>query len=530
MSSPQRSHDQEIGQSGGLNPAVSERTPLLPTPVRSGDPHSETVLDPKSKPARELAPDALRGLLMMLMCIDHTNVNLGVYPHGVGVHNEAATTVVTAFIDGLGYYFRGASHLCASGFAFLLGFGLVYFVSSRAQRKWSASAQVGYIAKRAGAILLVNEFTFLPIILMALGALHVLFWMFNIILPALAIDYFLVGLLVVALDYYVQPSLESLFKKKARDSNDQIDPVSAGAIDHQSRSLVSWGLDSILLTLFFVSAFATIWTAPNQGRCLPSAPSVFSDNFQESAIDFTKVRCDLSFRVFTDFFYLQELCPNLGFISVFPPMAWISFVILGVLYARVILRLKVGSQALIGVNAALGLIFAALFVSTRLLQYGNLSTDCLRTETQMHQKPGSNQYLADLKSFLYVTKYSPDPAFVFLTTSINLLLLAFFSSLFSFKSRPLGALKTVLTTFGVQALFFYFFHQLLLGFLGPALRYFAPGLYSPRDPDQFMNPEGASWSTFFPLYAFVMTTSYFACRSFAAFKTRKGPDSIWRFV
>ncbi|CAD6944378.1 unnamed protein product [Tilletia laevis] len=519
------------GQTNPRNPAVTERTALLPPRpnAENGQPRSEVVRDASAKPTRQVAPDALRGLLMALMAFDHANVNYSVYPHGTSIHNESASEVVTEFSTGTGFVLRLLSHLCASGFALLLGFGLTFFVTSRAQRGWKARAQIGYLAKRAFAILVVNEATFLPFIAQAPV------WMVNIVLPALAIDYLLIGLVLVALDYYVQPALERL-----RISGKKQTPASSSVGDEPEEryseptpvskygSVISWSLDAFLATLFFAAAFSTIWTAPNQGRC---PHSTNSDTVHSLIAPWLDKKCKSSPSLIVQFFFLAEMCPNFGVISVFPPMAWISFVLLGVLYARVILRLKTSQKGLIAFNAALGLVFALLFVSTRLLRYGNLSTDCLQTAAQLHQRAGQNPYLADLKSFLYVTKYNPDPAFVFLTSSVNFFLLAFFGALFSLPAiLPLRILQNFLLTLGVQALFFYAFHQLLLMFSAEAARKLVPGLFGPTDPAKFPREDGVGWGVFFGVWAGTMVVSYYACRGFAHFKARRGPDSIWRFV
>ncbi|KAK0553060.1 hypothetical protein OC844_006359 [Tilletia horrida] len=508
-----------------LNPAVTERTPLIATPASDrnhGNARSEVVLDPGTKPVRQVAPDALRGVLMMLMAFDHLNVNVATFPHGTAVHSENASQVVTEFSHGLGYVLRTASHLCASGFALLLGFGLVYFVSSRAQRSWSAGAQVGYLAKRALAILLVNEVTFLPFF----PSMKI--WLLNIILPALALDYLLIGLLVISLDYYIQPALERWYSQRQKSAAPRSAPVPHSTQDSQQHStFFSWIIDTLLATLFFVATFSTIWSAPDQGRCVAHHSA---DMHQLSAPWQSAPNCKVSASLILQFFWLNKMCPNLGVVSVFPPLAWISFVLLGVIYARVILRLRIQQKGLLAFNVALGIVFALLFVSTRLLQYGNLSTDCLQTSAQLLH-PNRNQYIASIKSFLYITKYNPDPAFVFATSSVNFFLLAFFGLLFSSSAtRLLAALKTVLLTYGIQALFFYAFHQLFLFVFALALRTAVPGIFEPRDPDVFPRPDGLGWTGYFCVYAVAMVVCYYACREFARFKARRGPDSVWRFV
>ncbi|KAL9933645.1 hypothetical protein V8E36_007303 [Tilletia maclaganii] len=536
------------------NPSLNERTPLLSN-ARDRQPNndtipnarSETVSDASKTPARQIGPDALRGLLMLLMAFDHANVNFSTFPHGTSVHSENASTVVERFSTGVGYWLRTFSHLCASGFALLLGFGLVYFVSSRAQRGWTPLDQIGYISKRALAIVLVNEATFLPFVYSS----HI--WLINIILPALALDYFLVGLLVVGLDYAVQPALDRLLATRgakaradsgARRSRmvDEATPIAAGT-KSAGGSLSSWLIDAFLATLFFVTAFSTIWSAPHQGRCVATTSETRlttsrSSQLHELAAPCLDAKCKPSPSIIYQILYIGEMCPNLGVVSVFPPLAWISFVLLGVVYARVLLRARIHQRGLVAFNIGLGLAFALLFVSTRLLQYGNLSTDCLQTAAQQHQRHGANQYLADLKSFLYVTKYNPDPAFVFLTSSTNFFLLAFFGALFALPTQTssaltktiLNTLQKILLTYGIQALFFYSFHQLLLAALAASLRALAPGLFEPRDPAIYPRPDGLGWSGYFVGWAGAVFVCYAACRWFGAFKARRGPDSIWRFI
>lgn len=111
----------------------NERTPLLAS-LAAGDGQetqaSGVVNKRASSPARQIAPDLLRGLLMALMAIDHTSLTMGAYAHGTGVLGEQASQVIRQWNSDLAYTLRTLSHLCAPGFAMLLGMGVAYFTAS----------------------------------------------------------------------------------------------------------------------------------------------------------------------------------------------------------------------------------------------------------------------------------------------------------------------------------------------------------------------------------------------------------------
>ncbi|KDN45727.1 hypothetical protein K437DRAFT_256448 [Tilletiaria anomala UBC 951] len=102
--------------------------------------------------------------------------------------------------------------------------------------------------------------------------------------------------------------------------------------------------------------------------------------------------------------YLTALCPDLGIISVFPRTGWLSFVVFVLVYGQFMARSDNGKLA-IGINATLAVIFALMFVCTRISQFGNLSTDCLRTPAQSQRAASANRFLSSVQSFLYTVKY-----------------------------------------------------------------------------------------------------------------------------
>lgn len=174
--------------------------------------------------------------------------------------------------------------------------------------------------------------------------------------------------------------------------------------------------------------------------------------------------------------------------------------------------------------------FALLFASTRLLQYGNLTTHCLNTPDQHHANSSTNQYLASLKSFFYISKYPPSPAFAFFTLSGCYLLLSAFSalSLLPAAARALKSRYNPLLVYGNQPLFFYGLHLLFLNFA--SIFVLNSSLAKPM-PDWAMRGKGIGlgW-TFLFIYLVTLAVMYVACWYYAKFKARSGRDSVWRFL
>lgn len=80
--------------------------------------HLQQTAANKSR-ARALAPDLLRGLLMVIMAMDHLSIFLNSWKHGTGRASEADGFVVTKWNRTAGYIVRTMTHLCGSGFTFL---------------------------------------------------------------------------------------------------------------------------------------------------------------------------------------------------------------------------------------------------------------------------------------------------------------------------------------------------------------------------------------------------------------------------
>lgn len=82
--------------------------------------------------ARLIALDALRGLLIILMALDHANFHIA-QQHSSGEYWGGYFPV---FESPLGFLTRFVTHLCAPGFFFLMGVGMVLFQSSRRKKDW----------------------------------------------------------------------------------------------------------------------------------------------------------------------------------------------------------------------------------------------------------------------------------------------------------------------------------------------------------------------------------------------------------
>lgn len=602
-SSNNRSH-------GGGHDIADEHTPLL-------SPAQETQLSsepPKSSPSptRQVAPDLLRGVLMILMALDHCSVSLGAYPHGTGVVSEAASVVIVEWNKALPYLLRTSTHLVASGFSLLMGLGIAFFVSSRSQQRdkgWTVSRQLRHVFTRSIAIIVVN---FLSIQLTAYlrSGFSQPIYILNAVLWALAIDYLFVGVLYVLWIAYGEPALASTLSSlqqrrrsrvedgDERDGDDaEVQPAStvAASTKPPTNPYVELIVNTALVILGIVALWANVWTSPDQGHCKAATSagglstsqfgsqtveeqlfSVFSQQPQQPGLqlmgsDHGNVsiqagwpptgECPAVGTALYDFFFKQgELfsmarctCNDFrltlsftpspfpfllsfphrppvacsGVVSAFPPVGWLSFVFFGVAYGRVLMisrRRNVSAQL---INSTLAVFFAVLFVSTRLFDWGNLSSGCLRTIDQTRPGANPNQYLDSIRSFFYTTKYSPSPAFAFYTLSGNFVLLVLFDVILVSSSRAKCVLlnpSNLLMAYGLQPLFFYLVHFHLINIATIVLPHITRIPYVDGRA-----AVGLTWP--FPLtWVFVLAGSWVACAYYGKWKKSRGPDSVWRFL
>jgi uncharacterized membrane protein len=110
------------------------------------------------KAPRLLPLDALRGLIIVLMALDHANHFIA-QQHSPGEHWGGA---FPTYRDALAFLTRLVTHLSAPGFFFLMGVGMVLFAHSRRRQGWSKWAIIGHFLIRGGLLialqlLLVNR-------------------------------------------------------------------------------------------------------------------------------------------------------------------------------------------------------------------------------------------------------------------------------------------------------------------------------------------------------------------------------------
>ncbi|MBC8503708.1 MAG: DUF1624 domain-containing protein [Anaerolineales bacterium] len=107
-----------------------------------------------AKNSRYLSIDALRGVIMLLMALDHANYFVA-QAHPLGEHWGGNFPV---YQDALSFITRLVTHLSAPGFFFLMGVGMVLFVQARRQRGWSEWQVIGHFVLR-GLVLIFLQFT-----------------------------------------------------------------------------------------------------------------------------------------------------------------------------------------------------------------------------------------------------------------------------------------------------------------------------------------------------------------------------------
>jgi uncharacterized membrane protein len=100
--------------------------------------------------ASRLPPlDALRGLIMVLMALDHANHFIA-QQHSPGEYWGGRFPV---YPDALPFLTRLVTHLCAPGFFFLMGVGMLLFAHSRRKQGWSEWAIIRHFLIRGGLLI-----------------------------------------------------------------------------------------------------------------------------------------------------------------------------------------------------------------------------------------------------------------------------------------------------------------------------------------------------------------------------------------
>jgi len=110
---------------------------------------TDIVPSSSHKPPRLLPLDALRGLIMVLMALDHANLLIA-QQHSPG---EYWGGPFPAYDSALAFLTRVVTHLCALGFFFLMGAGMMLFATFRREQGWSKWAIARHFFLRGGLLI-----------------------------------------------------------------------------------------------------------------------------------------------------------------------------------------------------------------------------------------------------------------------------------------------------------------------------------------------------------------------------------------
>ncbi|ORY78572.1 hypothetical protein BCR37DRAFT_382220 [Protomyces lactucae-debilis] len=294
---------------------ASERTRLLSEPTRGIEP--ESLVPPgkqpeHARPGRILAFDLTRGLICLLMAIDHTFFISGKeHPtESYEVHPDRTHLYLSSWYH---YGLRFVTHTCAPGFSLLMGLGLVYFVEARIKKaQWTLAKTFRNIVIRGLLFLLVGFVATLP------WARAMKVWVLIDIIATLGIDFIICGGLVI------------LF---------------AGIEQRVQKRWVSHALTFSLLVLAVLGACTTIWVAPAPGQKASSAVKIL---------------------------WMTGPSDNGYLLSRFPPLSWLPLVLYGAFFARVSKLLPARRTASFSFILAMAMLL--LFLAVRVPgSWGNLT-------------------------------------------------------------------------------------------------------------------------------------------------------------
>lgn len=108
-------------------------------------------------PRRLESIDRLRGLIMVVMAIDHVSFMVGRFHSG-----EMWAGLWTRYASPVAFVTRFVTHFCAPGFFFLMGVGVSLLVDARSKQGWSAGRISRFVFIRGLLLVLVSFFLEIP--------------------------------------------------------------------------------------------------------------------------------------------------------------------------------------------------------------------------------------------------------------------------------------------------------------------------------------------------------------------------------
>ena len=116
----------------------------------------------KDAPPRLQSIDLLRGLIMVLMALDHVGLMVGRF-HS----QEMWAGAWTRYSSAVPFLTRFVTHFCAPGFFLLMGAGLSLMADARARQGWDSGRISRYIVVRGALLVVVATFLEVPAFLAA---------------------------------------------------------------------------------------------------------------------------------------------------------------------------------------------------------------------------------------------------------------------------------------------------------------------------------------------------------------------------
>lgn len=376
-----------------------------------------------SKPQRLFSLDALRGLVIVLMAVDHANYFVArMHPNG-----EFWGIALPRYDSALAFLTRFVTQPCAPGFFFLMGIGMVLFARSRKNRGWSEA----HISRH----------------------------------------FIIRGFILILLQFFAENSAWLL------GPSTEFHPPGGG-----ERVWFHFGV-------LFALGMAMIF-----GAFLIRLKPLLILGISVGTILLTQwliPGADQAERLFSPLLRMVLIPGQTGPMQVFYSfLPWLGCMGFGLIFGG---WLAYDEQRAYRKVLIWGIVSLALFVLVRVIGgFGNF------------HPPESLGW----KDLLHVTKYPPSLSFLFLTLGIICLCLF----LLSRRGIGLQSWGKPLLVFGRSALVFYICHLYLFGIIG-----------------LFFAPEGTGIPLMYVFWLAGLILLYPLCLWYGKFKSRKSPDSLWRF-
>ncbi|MFC2155618.1 DUF1624 domain-containing protein [Acidobacteriota bacterium] len=328
---------------------------------------------------RLISLDALKGFIMVVIAIDHCAYFVArVHPY------EYWGIVLPQYHGILPFLTRSITHICAPGFFFLMGIGIILFAENRRQKGWSEKQIIKHFALRGLLLICVQLFIENPA------------WF--------------IGLKTSNVSYNLS---------RIPGGNGQVFLFFGVLFGLGAAMMVcSLLLRSKRLLLLLIGIVCILGSQV----LLPGAENV-------------KI-------LYSPLLRLLLVAGQTHFFQVtYPLIPWLGIAVLGMFFAKELLRNRESARKKIFISGSLFLVL--FFVIRTIGGFGSTHSP----------QPG-------WIGFFNVTKYPPSLVFILITLGINLLLL------FVLEKINLGKIAKPLLTFGRTAFFFYILHLYLYAIIG----------------------------------------------------------------